>query len=388
MLAGAKTTCFILLLGAGALVSGSSPLPTEVERVLHASWRSYCRQHIQANGRVYLGAQEGEAGSETQAGALLRAVAAGDAVTFARVYAWTRINLSRRESQGDALLARRWGLEAGGAGVILEDNTDAAADLDYALALALAARRGWKPPASQPDYGAEARQVARDILRQEVVTLPSGEALLLPGTDAPRQPPYLIKPSDFSPAAFRLLSQLEPDPRWQSLHRATYSLLQRLSRQLGGMPGVGLFPDWCRLEADGRFLPQPGKSKHFNGAARQLPVRVALDRLWFGEQQAADLLGGFLVPLRPEWRGRGKLMAAYSYDGQPLAAYESPVLYAGVLAAALAADDPDLAGQMAAKIMAFYHEEGEQAYFGTPTDTQANHWAWVAMALYANLLKP
>jgi endo-1,4-beta-D-glucanase Y len=213
VLAGAKTTCFILLLGAGVLVSGSSPLPNDVERVLHASWRSYCRQHIQANGRVALGAQEREAGSETQAGVLLRAVAAGDAATFARVYAWTRINLSRRERPGGALLARRWGLEADGAGVILEDDTDAAADLDYALALALAARRGWKPPASQPDYGAEARQVARDILRQDVVILPSGEALLLPGTDAPRQSPYLIKPSDFSPAAFRLLSQLEPDPR-------------------------------------------------------------------------------------------------------------------------------------------------------------------------------
>ena len=364
-------------------------MPTEVERVLHASWRSYCRQHIQADGRVSLGAQERETDSEAQAGVLLRAVAAGDAATFARVYAWTRINLSRRERQGDALLARRWGLKADGVGVILEDNTDAAADLDYALALALAARRGWKPPASQPDYGAEARQVGRDILHKEVVTLPSGELLLLPGTDAPRQPPYLITPSHCSPATYRLLSQLEPDPRWQSLHRATYSLLQRLSRQLGGMPGVGFFPDWCRLEGDGRFLPQPGKSKHFSGAARQLPVRVALDRLWFGEQQAADLLGVvFLAPLRPEWRARGKLMAAYSYDGQPLAAYESPVLYAGVLAAALAAGDRDLAGQLAAKIMTFYHEEGEQAYFGTPTDDQANHWAWMGLALYAGLLKP
>ena len=81
-------------------------------------------------------------------------------------------------------------------------------------------------------------------------------------------------------------------------------------------------------------------------------------------------------------------MAAYSYDGQPLAAYESPVLYAGVLAAALAAGEQDLAGQLAAKIMTFYHEEGEQAYFGTPTDDQANHWAWMGLALYGGLLKP
>lgn len=60
------------------------------------------------------------------AGALLRAVAAGDSATFARVYAWTGSNLSRRERQGDALLARRWGPRPDGARGVLEDNTDAA----------------------------------------------------------------------------------------------------------------------------------------------------------------------------------------------------------------------------------------------------------------------
>ena len=57
MLAGTKAIFIILLLGAGTLLGGSSPLPTEVNRVLHASWRSYSRHHIQADGRVSLGAR-------------------------------------------------------------------------------------------------------------------------------------------------------------------------------------------------------------------------------------------------------------------------------------------------------------------------------------------
>ena len=41
---------------AGTLLGGGSPLATEVKRVLHASWRSYSRHHIQADG-LSLGAR-------------------------------------------------------------------------------------------------------------------------------------------------------------------------------------------------------------------------------------------------------------------------------------------------------------------------------------------
>jgi hypothetical protein len=80
-------------------------------------------------------------------------------------------------------------------------------------------------------------------------------------------------------------------------------------------------------------------------------------------------------------------MALYSYGGEPLAGYESPVLYAGVLAAALAAGDIPFAREMAEKVLSFYQEEGGEAYFVSRDNYYANNWAWLGLALYAGWVK-
>ena len=63
-------------------------------------------------------------------------------------------------------------------------------------------------------------------------------------------------------------------------------------------------------------------------------------------------------------------------------------LYAGVLAGALAAGDQDFARQMALKILSFYHEDGDRAYFEAPDHYYANNWAWLGLALYAGRVDP
>ena len=52
----------------------------------------------------------------------------------------------------------------------------------------------------------EARRVQADILAKEVVALPGGAALLTPGNWHEALPPYLVNPSYFSPAAYRLFA--------------------------------------------------------------------------------------------------------------------------------------------------------------------------------------
>ena len=92
--------------------------------------------------------------SEAQAYALLRAVWAGDEATFARVHAWTVSNLSRP----DHLLSWHWGRRPDGAWGVLDANTASDGDLDYALALILAARPGLAGaagPAGLPGPGPE-----------------------------------------------------------------------------------------------------------------------------------------------------------------------------------------------------------------------------------------
>ena len=360
----------------------------EIPRVLHASWRSYCQQFISPEGRVVLAERDGGTISEAQAYALLRAVWAGDEATFARVYAWTYNNLSRAKSQGDYLLAWHWGRQEDGAWGVLDWNSASDADLDYALALTLAARRGWRPPAPLPDYAAQARQVQQDILGKEAATLPSGELLLLPGNWQAPQPPILINPSYFSPGTYRLLAQTFQEPRWHALRRDTYPLLESLGRGLGPMVGVGLFPDWCQIAAKGQLSPAPGRGSDFGWEALRLPWRLALDSFWFGEKEAASILAQQFLPFfKKEWQAQGRLAAIYSYEGKPLVTYESPVIYAGVLAAALAANDQDFARQMAAKILSFYQEKDNQAYFVTPDNYYANNWAWLGLALYTGWTK-
>jgi endo-1,4-beta-D-glucanase Y len=230
--------------------------------------------------------------------------------------------------------------------------------------------------------------VGRDILAKEVVRLPEGDLLLAPGNWHEFESPYLINPSYFFPPAYHLFAKAGLDDRWQALHRSVYPLLERLAQKLGDLQGVGLFPDWLRVEAQGTFAPVPGRDTNFGWEAVRLPWRVALDRLWFGEERAARLLSQKFLPFfRNEWQTKGKLYAVYSYEGKPLVDYESPVLYAGVLAAALAAGDQAFAPELAGKILSFYKEDGSEAYFVTPDNYYANNWAWFGLALYAGQVK-
>ena len=378
----------LLFLAAGVLSSCSETTADRLPWVLQASWSSYRQHFISPEGQVVLEEQGGGTISEAQAYALLRALWAGDEQTFGRVCQWTRTNLSREASHGDHLLAWKWGKKTDGSYGVLDANTASDADLDYALALLLAYRQGWQAPPGFPDYLTEARQVARDILVKEVVELPSGALYLAPGNWQAQTPPYLLNPSYFFPAAYRAFVQAGFDSRWGRLHADAYPFLQRLTRGLGDTAGVGLVPDWVEVAAGGKLTPHPERSQHFGWEAVRLPWRVALDRVWFGDLAAARLSREQLLPFFvKEFRARGKLLAEYRYDGTPLVDFESPVIYAGALAAGLAGDDREFAWQMAQKILSFYREKGNQAYFVSPDNYYANNWAWFGLALYAGWVK-
>ncbi len=409
-----KFNLFLVALLSGlCLACQPDPSKARLERVLTTSWQSYCRHFIKSDGQVIIPEEGGGTISEAQAYALLRAVWANDATVFNRVYSWTYKNLSRDRAHGDSLLAWRWGRLPDGSWGVVDANSATDGDLDYALALVLAARKGWRAPPDLPDYREEARRVQADILAKEVVALPEGDLLLTPGNWHEPAPPYLVNPSYFSPAAYRLLplSQAKPTVtpspwgrRWghrpyplgrgvadplEPLHQSTYKLLGQLTQGLEGQPGVGLFPDWCRVDAAGRFTPAPGKDTRFGWEAVRLPFRVALDGLWFKEPRAAQLLKDKFLPFfKAQWQAHGRLAAVYNFDGSPAVDYESPVLYAGVLAGALAAGDRDFAREMALKILSFYHEDGDRAYFEAPDHYYANNWAWLGLALYAGWVEP
>ena len=406
----------LVLLSGLCLACQLDPTKARVERVLTASWQSYCRHFINRDGQVIIPEEGGGTISEAQAYALLRAVWANDATVFNRVYTFTYEKLSRVHGHGDSLLSWRWGRLPDGSWGVLDANSATDGDLDYALALVLAHRLGWRAPPNLPDYQEEARRVMADILAREVVALPDGDLLLTPGNWHELKPPYLVNPSYFSPAAYRLFgstsgaierpggtgpvgavraSPLQPDAkvtnnpaRWNRLHQSAYKLLEQLTQGLEGQTGVGLFPDWCRVDAAGGLAPAPGKDTRFGWEAVRLPFRVALDGLWFKEPRAGQILSAKFLPFfKSQWQAHGRLRAVYNFDGSPAVDYESPVLYAGVLAGALAAGDRDFAREMALKILSFCHEDGDRAYFEAPDHYYANNWAWLGLALYAGWVK-
>jgi endoglucanase len=395
------TLILVALLAGLSLACHQDPSSARLDRVLTASWQSYRRHFIKPDGQVMIPEQGGGTISEAQAYALLRAVWAGDETVFNQVYAWTYNNLSRAAGQGDSLLAWRWGHRSDGTWGVLDANSATDANLDYALALVLADRLGWRAPPGLPAYRQEAGRVQGAILTKEVVSLPDGELLLTPGNWHELQPPYLVNPSYFSPAAYRLFAQFGPkamrdggesaDPAsaWRQLHQSTYPFLETVCRQLGDRKGVGLFPDWCRVDAAGRIAPAPGKDTRFGWEAVRVPFRVALDALWFKEPRAVALLRDKFLPFfKGRWQAQGRLAAVYNFDGSPAVDYESPVLYAGVLAGALAAGDRDFAREMALKILSFYREDAVRAYFEAPDNYYANNWAWLGLALYAGRVTP
>ncbi len=149
--------------------------------VLTTSWQSYCRHFIKSDGQVVIPEEGGGAISEAQAYALLRAVWANDATVFNRVYAWTYKKLSRVHAHGDSLLAWRWGRLPDGSWGVVDANSATDGDLDYALALVLAAKKGWRAPPNLPDYLEEARRVQAAILAREVVALPNRATASHPG---------------------------------------------------------------------------------------------------------------------------------------------------------------------------------------------------------------
>lgn len=373
-----------LWLALAACGGGAEPaLEGQLDRVLAASWQFYRLHFIAPDGRVVRPENGGDSISEGQAYALLRAVWSNDQATFDRVYGWTEANLSQQQTKGRHLLAWRYGPDEQGCRRILDGNSATDADLDYALALMLAGRRWGGPEGGRPDYQAKARLVLRDILEHCTCRDPRGRLWLTPGDWTPCRLPLLLNPSYFAPAAYGLFHDLTGDRRWLELRDSAYLALAQLSRGLGREKGVGLVPDWCLLQAGDAFTPAPDRSADFGWDAIRVPWRVGLAGWWRRDRQAQEFLQRTIIPFAlGEWSRQGRLAAIYSYQGQPMVDYESPVLYAAVVAAALAVGDRPLAREAAVKILAFYREAPDGGYFNRPDDYYGNNWAWLGLAAY------
>lgn len=360
-----------------------------LDGILRDSWEFYKIHFITPEGRVKRPENQHDTVSEGQAYAMLRAGWSNDQAAFDRVYDWTEKNLSQKNLKGRNLLAWHWGQDDQGQWGVLDANSATDANLDYALALILAHRRWGRPSVPLPGYLDTAKGVLRDILAYETCRDPWGRLWLTPGDWIDCRDALVLNPSYFSPAWYQLFYDLTQDRRWLELAESAYAGLEIMSQALGEEPGVGLVPDWCQLKHKQHCIPAPERSSDFGWDAIRVPWRLGLAALWQQDRRAQDFLVKTILPFcRGQWQTEGKVYAIYTYGGQPAVPYDSPVLYAGLVGAALAAGDLALARQMTEKIVSFYQVDRDGGYFNRPDDYYGNNWAWFGLATYRGLVVP
>ncbi|MCS6787513.1 MAG: glycosyl hydrolase family 8 [Thiobacillaceae bacterium] len=236
-------------------------------------WRLWRARFVDVQGRVIDNGQGGVSTSEGQGYGMLLAAAAGDAVSFERIWRWTRRHLAVRN---DGLHAWRYHPLRG----VEDDNAATDGDLLIAWALACAAERF-----GRAEYRTQAQALAVTIRRRLVVDSPSGP-ILKPGPrgfDRPEGP--VVNLSYWVFPAFDALARIDPDPVWPALRASGLHLLRQARFGRWGLP-----PDWLQL---GSILrPAAGWPARFGYDAMRIPLYL----IWAGERDEE-----LLAPFRNFW---------------------------------------------------------------------------------------
>lgn len=346
------------------------PYPEE-ELIMSEAWRGYKKLFIEENGRVFRPLNNYDTVSEGQAYAMLLAVWLDDRETFDRCYRWTERNLSKFNKFGDHLLAWHW------KGDVIDWASASDADEDYAFALILAHRR-WK----EEGYKYKALAVLKDILEKESGLAPNGMRFLLPGTWSEPSKNFIINPSYFAPAWYRVFYEVTGDNRWNELVDSSYYTISSLAESFGEIKGVGLLPNWVKIDKDGRFIKAENLEHHFGWDAVRVPWRIGLDLFWFREQRAKRYLAKTLYNfyLDELSKNEGKIMAEYNYDGTPYNCYESPASYAMSLSSFLAAKS-DRTEFIMGRILESYIQKDDMSYFLDDKDYYVNSLILLGLVL-------
>lgn len=261
-----------------------------------AAWRAYRARFITDQGRVVDTANGQISHSEGQGYGMLLAVAAGDRVSFERIWGWTRANLMVR---GDELLAWRWSPDKRPAVSDMNNATDG--DILIAWALTEAAE-AW----NEPSYRTAARRIAIEFGRKTILFRDSHGALLLPavsGFSARERPDGpLINLSYWIFPAFPRLALVAPEYDWAALTRSGLALLRQSRFGPSNLP-----TEWISAKEAPR--PANGFPPLFSYNA----IRIPLYLVWAGLVRPDDL-----APFQALWSGadRERLPIVDTGDGR------------------------------------------------------------------------
>lgn len=205
-------------------------------------------------------------------------------------------------------------IEGGGAA------TDA--DEDVAFSLLLADRQWCSNGAI--NYKEEAIVLINRIWEHEVE---KNTFVLKPG-DGDWGGSHLLNPSYFAPAYYRAFEAVTGNTGWRKVIAKCYEVLKKCAH-----PETGLVPDWCR--ADGSPAPDRAQSYYYYWDAARTPWRIALDYLWYGNEEArqfCEKIVRFASSI-----GAANIANGYHLDGKPLRTEPTSVFIGPFGVAAMAA---------------------------------------------------
>ncbi len=343
------------------------------------AWNHYKKNFIQSYGQV-VDPQTKVTTSEGQAYAMLQAVQMNDRDMFNGVWLWTQHHMQHR--LGDSLLSWQW-----------KDNkqTDSAnatdADIDIALALIFASQ-----VFDKPEYLDDARKIIADTWDKSVVTI-NGVHYLLPveKTLASRPGGYIVNPSYFSPAHYRIFAQVDTARRneWNKLASDTYIALEQLQNR----GGVGLPPNWIfvndttgALSSADQYIVQGG-ADYFGYDAFRTLWRVGLDASWYDTPASKQYLKEVTSQFEREWKQDRNFGDLYLTSGQKISNNPNLAVSAGILAALNVSTDSQISSDVYNSLFVnqlVIDETTESAYWGDKNNYYTSNWTWFGLALFNN----
>ena len=362
------------------------PLIFTPSQLLEATWLNYKDAYVEKGTfRTIDKDRHNITTSEGQSYTMLRAVWMADKITFDGAWKWSQDNIKH---QTDSLFSWEWGqLQSGGFGVITADNGEnSASDADQAIALSLVfAYARWQDPI----YLDSARSIIEEIWNREVIVVNGTPYLAADDVEkTSRSPAFVVNPSYFNPAAYRIFAQVDPSHPWSLLVKSSYAVLsQSMSSSLETTASDGLPPDWIGIDrTSGAITPLTGTSgadTNFGFDAMRVPFMLALDDAWFGDPEDRALLSGMTF-LSPKWRGFGSIASIYGHDGGEIMSDESSSVYGGTIGFFIVADPTDAASVYERKLLFLYNPGANE--WKTPLSYYDDNWAWFGIGLYNQLL--
>lgn len=245
------------------------------------AWQRFKLLYMSHDGRIVdAGSAAQISTSQGQSYALFFALVGNDREAFDRVLRWTHNHLSGSQLDRN-LPASKWGRADDGNWRVLDSHSAADADLWIAYTLGEAARL-W----NEQRYASLGAEIAGNVLRDEVATVPGLGKVLLPGPKGfVTDDSWRLNPSHLPLSLLRGLARQTGQPLWDEIAKSSEQIILHSAPE-------GFAADWIEFTRNG-FSPD----RLSRGVGSHDAIRVYL---WAGMLPPSDPARDLIVnALRP-----------------------------------------------------------------------------------------